>query len=207
MNELDYTADTQLPRPHPIRLSDREALDRIAIFMGSREEWNGGDVCERVAQIIAETGRPPVGDQDDVVLADYRRHADLLNQQHDGGAPAIKPLAGPAIYLSIEYGHRGWYDAVRADGSRAFAFFSAEEAQTWVDRAAGDVVVATQSLEQQAGLANDVNRGVPGKDGRTFVVPCGEGKHLVDADVSDRNDDGTYTCHACQIAGTQKERD
>lgn len=37
-------------------------------------------------------------------------------------------------------------------------------------------------------------------------VPCREGKHFAPIGEADRNDDGTYTCHACQEAGVQVER-
>lgn len=37
-------------------------------------------------------------------------------------------------------------------------------------------------------------------------VPCREGKHFVSADAADKNDDGTYTCHACQEAGITLDR-
>lgn len=65
-------------------ISDTQALNEIAVFMGSHEDWNGGDVCEVVAETLARTGRPGVGDQSPEDLAMYRRHADNLGWQHDG---------------------------------------------------------------------------------------------------------------------------
>lgn len=37
-------------------------------------------------------------------------------------------------------------------------------------------------------------------------VPCREGKHFASIDEADKNDDGTYTCFACQEAGVQVDR-
>lgn len=67
-----------------VLLSDREALDRLAAFMGAQESWNGGDVCEVAAELIAATGRPPVGDQSFEVLTTYRVLADAYGYAHDG---------------------------------------------------------------------------------------------------------------------------
>jgi hypothetical protein len=39
--------------PHP----DSVYLDRILAFMNATREWNGGDVCEFVAQILVASGR------------------------------------------------------------------------------------------------------------------------------------------------------
>jgi hypothetical protein len=39
------------------RAADSERLDRIAAFMNSTREWNGGDVCEFVARELHEGGR------------------------------------------------------------------------------------------------------------------------------------------------------
>lgn len=66
------------------KTSDTQALNQIAVYMGSQESWDGGDVCEIVAEIVASTGRPPVGDQSPADLAMYRRWADRLGWQHDG---------------------------------------------------------------------------------------------------------------------------
>jgi hypothetical protein len=65
-------------------LSDQAALDQIAIFLGSQEQWNGGDVCEHVAEVLAGTGRPPVGSQTPADLRMYRQMADVLGYEHDG---------------------------------------------------------------------------------------------------------------------------
>lgn len=73
-----------VPTPHPRHISDREALDQIAVFLGSHAEWVGGDVCEHVAEVLAATGRPPVGTQTPADLAMYRRLADGLGYAHDG---------------------------------------------------------------------------------------------------------------------------
>jgi hypothetical protein len=40
----------------------------------------------------------------------------------------------------------------------------------------------------------------------TGQVPCREGKHFVAEADADKNDDGSYTCHACQEAGVQVDR-
>ena len=78
------TADTvRLPRPHRQRLSDAQALNRIAVVLGSCEEWSS-DMLESIALLVTTTGRPPVGDQTDKDLAMYRRAADRLGYYHDG---------------------------------------------------------------------------------------------------------------------------
>lgn len=46
-------------------MTDREALDDLAQWLGTTESWNGGDVCEALADTIAKTGRPHPGDADD----------------------------------------------------------------------------------------------------------------------------------------------
>lgn len=65
-------------------ISDEEALNQIGVFLGSQEQWNGGDVCELVAEILEATGRPPVGDQSPKDLKMYRALAGQLGYQHDG---------------------------------------------------------------------------------------------------------------------------
>lgn len=42
-------------------MTDQEALDAIAAYLGTQESWNGGDVCEFVANVIGRTGRPHPG--------------------------------------------------------------------------------------------------------------------------------------------------
>lgn len=37
-------------------------------------------------------------------------------------------------------------------------------------------------------------------------VPCREGKHFAAEAEADKNDDGSWTCHACQEAGVQVDR-
>lgn len=39
-------------------ITDTEALDQIATFMGTEPDWNGGDICELVADLLRGTGRP-----------------------------------------------------------------------------------------------------------------------------------------------------
>lgn len=39
--------------------TDTSALDKIATYLGTREEWNGGDALEEIARII-NTVRPSV---------------------------------------------------------------------------------------------------------------------------------------------------
>lgn len=46
----------------PERPSDTLTLDRLAVYLGSADDWNGGDVCEMVAEMIAATGRPHPGE-------------------------------------------------------------------------------------------------------------------------------------------------
>ncbi|WP_427896700.1 hypothetical protein ACQHIV_42200 (plasmid) [Kribbella sp. GL6] len=38
-------------------MTDAQALDAIAEFMNQPGPWNGGDVCEVVAELLASTGR------------------------------------------------------------------------------------------------------------------------------------------------------
>ena len=42
-------------------MTDQEALDALAAYLGTQESWNGGDVCDVVANMIAKTGRPHPG--------------------------------------------------------------------------------------------------------------------------------------------------
>lgn len=52
------------PAPAPARPSDTLTLDRLAVYLGSAEDWNGGDICELLAEMIAATGRPHPGSGD-----------------------------------------------------------------------------------------------------------------------------------------------
>lgn len=49
---------------HKRTMTDREALDALALFMARPGQWNGGDVCEVAAEVIGATGRPHPGDSD-----------------------------------------------------------------------------------------------------------------------------------------------
>lgn len=73
-----------LPRTGNVLMSDDQALNLLAIYMGAQEQWNGGDVCEIAAELLLATGRPPVGGQSDEVLAMYRAAADEAGYEHDG---------------------------------------------------------------------------------------------------------------------------
>lgn len=43
-------------------LDDQQALDALALYLGEQDSWNGGDVCDVLAEIIAATGRPHPGE-------------------------------------------------------------------------------------------------------------------------------------------------
>jgi hypothetical protein len=53
-------------------MTDAEALDQIAEFLNRPGQWNGGDVCEFVAETITATGRElvNVAEHEDVSLPD-----------------------------------------------------------------------------------------------------------------------------------------
>lgn len=38
-------------------VSDADALDRLQAMLNEASEWNGGDVCEALAQALEQTGR------------------------------------------------------------------------------------------------------------------------------------------------------
>ena len=42
-------------------LPDTFVLDAIATLMGTSDDWNGGDICEAVADLIGATNRPHPG--------------------------------------------------------------------------------------------------------------------------------------------------
>jgi hypothetical protein len=62
----------------------KSALVKIATVLGSYSEWNGGDVCESVAQIINdETSLPSVSDQGYEEHEHWATIADDLGWDHD----------------------------------------------------------------------------------------------------------------------------
>lgn len=65
-------------------ITNNEALNMIATLLGANAEWDV-EMLESIAIIVGETGRPFPGDQSDTVLAMYRRAADRMDIEHDGG--------------------------------------------------------------------------------------------------------------------------
>lgn len=47
------------------RLTDTEAMDNITAFLNRPGPWNGGDVCEVVAEQVDLTGRDLLDNADD----------------------------------------------------------------------------------------------------------------------------------------------
>ena len=41
----------------PAKLDDSTALDRLTDYLNERETWNGGGVCEYLAEVLTATGR------------------------------------------------------------------------------------------------------------------------------------------------------
>lgn len=101
-------------------LSDQAALDQIAIYMGAQEQWNGGDVCEIVADILTRTGRPSVGGTDVDTIRRYRRMASHLGFEHDG----------PDEYRLITADENDSYSITLEDGERLLAARLAHELDT-----------------------------------------------------------------------------
>lgn len=56
--------------------------DRVAALLGSNTEWRTEDL-DTIATWLLDTGRLPVGDQDQETLGHYRRVADALGIAHD----------------------------------------------------------------------------------------------------------------------------
>lgn len=42
-------------------MTDAEVLNAIATYLGTSDDWNAGDVCELVAELVAVSGRPHPG--------------------------------------------------------------------------------------------------------------------------------------------------
>lgn len=75
-------------------MTDREALDELAQWLGNTESWNGGDVCEALADYIAKTGRPHPGDADDYPHQWRAYLADRLNSaESDTHLPELLAFA------------------------------------------------------------------------------------------------------------------
>lgn len=67
------------------KMSDRQALDRIAAMLGSNTTWDSpADYLTDIANLIQDTGRLHPGDQPPDVLAYYRGEADRFGYAHDG---------------------------------------------------------------------------------------------------------------------------
>jgi hypothetical protein len=52
-----------LRKPEPT--TDADALDRLARYLATPGDWNGGDVCEYLADTVRATGRPNPDTVDD----------------------------------------------------------------------------------------------------------------------------------------------
>ncbi len=72
-----------VPRVNTPRYTDTQAMNRIAILLGSHAKWDAS-LLEAIADLVNATGRPTVGDQSEKDLAMYRRAADRIGYIHDG---------------------------------------------------------------------------------------------------------------------------
>ena len=46
-------------------ISDTQAMDAITNYLNQPGPWNGGDVCDFVAEVVSQTGRPILDNADE----------------------------------------------------------------------------------------------------------------------------------------------